>query len=82
MEPVTEVNFASSSHRPVGWQAQMRVDYVVHKIMQTHRGQAEEVVAQAIQELLRSIGVVPNGRQVQQYAAAIAQLPALPPRND
>ena len=82
MEPVTAVNFTSSSHRPVGWQAQMRVDYVVNKVMQTHRGQSEEVVAQTIEELLRSIGVVPNGRQVQQYAAAIAQLPQLPPKSD
>lgn len=61
---------------------QLRVDYVVNKIMQTHRGQSEANVAQAIQDQLRSVGVVPNGRQIAQYAAAISQLPELPPKKD
>jgi hypothetical protein len=59
---------------------QVRVEFVVNRIMQTHRGQSEEMIAQAIQESLRSVGVVPNGRQIQQYAAAISQLPELPPK--
>jgi hypothetical protein len=49
--------------------------------MQTHRGQSEDAVAQAINDQLRSVGVVPNGRQIAQYAAAISQLPLLPPNN-
>jgi hypothetical protein len=82
MEPLAPVNFDSTARRPVGWQAQLRVDFVVNKIMQTHRGHSEEEVVQAIQDSLRSVGVVPNGRQIQQYAAVIAQLPPLPPRTD
>jgi hypothetical protein len=82
MEPVASVNFASPARRPVGWQTQVRVEFVVNRITQTHRGQSAETIARAIQESLRSVGVVPNGRQIQQYAAAISQLPELPPRKD
>lgn len=67
--------------RPVGWQVQLRVDYVVNKVMQTHRGQSEDVVKQAIQDQLRVYGVVPNNRQVAQYATAISTLPQIPPGN-
>ncbi|BFU43634.1 hypothetical protein [Krasilnikovia sp. MM14-A1004] len=82
MEPVAPVTLASAGgSRPAGWQVQLRVDYVVNKIMQTHRGQSEDAVAQAIQDQLRTVGVVPNGRQVAQYAAVISQLPLLPPAN-
>jgi hypothetical protein len=80
MEPLAAVSFDSNARRPVGWQTQQRVDFVVNRIMQTHRGQSEDQVAQAIKESLRTLGVVPNGREVQQYAAAIAQLPLLPPK--
>ena len=80
MEPVSSVSFATTGgSRTIGWQMQLRVDYVVNKVMQTHRGQAEDVVKQAIQDQLRSFGVVPNGRQVSQYATAISQLPPVPP---
>jgi hypothetical protein len=81
MEPLVPVSFSSAGRHPVGWQMQIRVDYVVNKVMQTHRGQSEEVVAQAINDQLRTFGVVPNGRQIAQYAAVIAQLPPLPPRD-
>jgi len=82
MEPLASVSLASgASQRPAGWQMQLRVDYVVNKVMQTHRGQSEDAVAQAINDQLRSVGVVPNGRQIAQYAAAISQLPLLPPNN-
>jgi hypothetical protein len=82
MEPVASVSLASSAgNRPAGWQMQLRVDYVVNKVMQTHRGQSEDAVAQAMQDLLRSVGVVPNGRQIAHYAEAISQLPLLPPNN-
>jgi hypothetical protein len=47
--------------------------------MQTHRGQSADAVAQAIQDQLRSVGVVPNSRQIAQYAAAISRLQPLPP---
>ena len=79
MEPLASVSLATSRQRSVGWQMQLRVDYVVNKVMQTHRGQSEDVVKQAIQDQLRTFGVVPNGRQVSQYAAAISHLPLLPP---
>lgn len=82
MEPLAPVNLASSARKPVGWQMQVRVEFVVNRIMQTHRGQSEDSIAQAIQESLRSVGVVPNGRQIAQYAAAISQLPELPPKKD
>lgn len=82
MEPLASVSFATSGgSRPAGWQAQVRIDYVVNKIMQTHRGQPEQSIAQAIHDQLRAVGVVPNGRQVAQYASAISALPELPPNN-
>ena len=82
MEPLASVSLAgTTAQRPAGWQMQLRVDYAVNKIMQTHRGQSEDAVAQAIQDQLRSVGVVPNGRQIAQYAAVISQLPQLPPNN-
>ncbi|HEY0530310.1 MAG TPA: hypothetical protein VGD29_01780 [Actinoplanes sp.] len=58
----------------------MRVDYVVNKVSQTHRGQSEDAVAQAIQDQLRAVGVVANGRMVAQYASAISSLPQIPPK--
>ena len=80
MEPLASVSLAGAGgSRTAGWQQQLRVDFVVNKIMQTHRGQSESVVARAIQDQLRSVGVVPNGRQIAQYAAVISQLPVLPP---
>jgi hypothetical protein len=83
MEPLAPVSFATTGgSRAAGWQMQLRVDYVVNKVMQTHRGQSEDVVARAINEQLRSFGVVPNGRQIAQYATVISQLPLLPPRTD
>ena len=82
MDPLASVSFAGgASQRPAGWQMQLRVDYVVNKVMQTHRGQSEDAVAQAIKDQLRSVGVVPNGRQIAQYAAVISHLPLLPPNN-
>ncbi|MEU8233885.1 hypothetical protein AB0C29_14040 [Actinoplanes sp. NPDC048791] len=82
MEPLASVSFAGGAgQRPVGWQMQLRVDYAVNKVMQTHRGKSEDEVAQAIQDQLRSVGVVPNSRQIAQYALAISSLPLLPPNN-
>ena len=82
MEPIASVSFAHpGGSRPAGWQAQVRVDYIVNKVSQTHRGMAEDEVAQAIQDQLRAVGVVPNGRMVAQYAIVISALPQLPPRN-
>jgi hypothetical protein len=82
MEPIASVSFATSGgSRTAGWQAQVRVDYIVNKVSQTHRGMAEDQVAQAIQDQLRAVGVVPNGRMVAQYATVIAALPELPPRH-
>ena len=82
MEPLAGVSFATAGRsRPAGWQAQVRVDYVVNKVAQTHRGQSEDLVAQAIHDQLRAVGVVPNGRQIKQYATAISALSALPSNN-
>ena len=69
----------SGGGRAIGWQQQIRVDYVVNRVMQTHRGLPEDTIAQAIHDQLRSVGVVPNGRQISQYATAISALPQLPP---
>ena len=83
MEPIASVTSATTNHgRAPGWQAQVRVDYIVNKVSQTHRGMAEDEVAQAIQDQLRAVGVVPNGRMVAQYAIVISALPELPPRKD
>jgi hypothetical protein len=80
MEPLTSVSLApGATQRPVGWQMQLRVDYAVNKVMQTHRGKSEDEVAQAIQDQLRTVGVVPNSRQIAQYALVISSLPLLPP---
>jgi hypothetical protein len=81
MEPLASVSLASTGgSRTAGWQVQIRVDYVVNQVMQTHRGQSEDAVKQAIQDSLRTVGVVPNSRQIAQYAAVISQLPPVPPR--
>jgi hypothetical protein len=83
MEPLSPVSFTTAGgSRAAGWQQQVRVDYVVNKVSQTHRGQSEDAVAQAIQDQLRAVGVVPNGRMVAQYASAISALPQLPPRKN
>jgi len=83
MEPLAPVSLASTGgNRATGWQVQLRIDFVVNKVMQTHRGQSPDTIARAIQDQLRSVGVVPNGRQIAQYAAAIAQLPQLPPAKE
>lgn len=81
MEPLASVT-AMTDRRPAGWQMQIRVDYVVNRVMMTHRGQSEDQIAQALHDQLRRIGMVPSGRQVQQYASAIAHMPPLPPRTD
>jgi hypothetical protein len=82
MEPLSSVSFATSGgSRTAGWQQQVRVDYVVNKVSQTHRGQSADAVAQAIQDQLRAVGVVPNGRLIAQYASAISALPEIPPKN-
>jgi len=83
MEPLSAVSFATAGgSRAAGWQQQVRVDFVVNKVSQTHRGQSEDAVAQAIQDQLRAVGVVPNGRLIAQYATAISALPELPPRRN
>jgi hypothetical protein len=83
MEPLSSVSFATSGgSRTAGWQQQVRVDYVVNKVSQTHRGQSADAVAQAIQDQLRAVGVVPNGRLIAQYASAIAALPEIPPKSN
>jgi anaerobic glycerol-3-phosphate dehydrogenase len=80
MEPLASVSLATSGgSRPAGWQAQVRIDYVINKVAQTHRGQSASDIAQAIHDQLRAVGVVPNGRQIAQYASAISALPQLPP---
>jgi hypothetical protein len=82
MEPLAAVSFSvSGGSRVAGWQQQVRIDYVVNKIAQTHRGQSEDSVAQALHDQLRALGVVPNGRQIARYATAISALPELPPDN-
>ena len=82
MEPLASVTFATTGgSRTAGWQMQLRVDYVVNRVMQTHRGQSEDAVRQAINDQLRSVGVVPNDRQITHYATVISQLPLLPPRD-
>ncbi|MEU4558035.1 hypothetical protein AB0F72_06580 [Actinoplanes sp. NPDC023936] len=80
MEALTALSgLASGGRRSPGWQVQLRVDYVVNQVMKTHRGQSEDVIKQAIQDQLRVYGVVPNKRQINQYAQAISALPQLPP---
>jgi hypothetical protein len=82
MEPLASVSLASAGgSRTAGWQQQLRVDFVVNRVMQTHRGQSPAQVAQAIQDQLRAVGVMPNNRQIAQYATVISQLPLLPPKN-
>ena len=79
MNPLASISglAAEAGRRPIGWQVQLRVDYVVNQVMQTHRGQSEDAVKQAIQDQLRVYGVVPNKRQVAQYASAISALPPI-----
>ncbi len=80
MQPLASISsLGAGGRRGAGWQVQLRVDYVVNRVMQTHRGQNEDAVKQAIQDQLRVYGVVPNKRQVEQYASAISSLPRFPP---
>ncbi|MFC3990257.1 hypothetical protein [Actinoplanes siamensis] len=83
MKPLASISSLASSggQRTAGWQAQLRVDYVVNKVTQTHRGQTEDQVKQALQDQLRVFGVVPNAKQMAIYAQAISALPELPPNN-
>ena len=82
MEPVAPVNFASrADHRPADWQQQARVDFVVNRVMQSHRGHDADQVAQALEDQLRGLGVAPNDRMIHQYATAIARLPQLSPES-
>ena len=78
MEPLAPSSFSAGGYNhAVGRQQQVRVDYVVNRITQTHRGQGADVVAQAIHDELRALGVVPNHRLIAQYAKAIAALPPM-----
>ncbi|WIM94870.1 hypothetical protein ACTOB_006928 [Actinoplanes oblitus] len=81
MQPLTSISGLGSAggQRGAGWQVQLRVDYVVNRVAQTHRGQSEDQVKQAIQDQLRVYGVVPSAKQVTIYAKAISALPQLPP---
>ena len=75
---ISSVMSVSAGGRSPGWQVQLRVDYVVNQVMKTHRGQTEDAIKEAIKDQLRIYGVVPNKRQVDQYAKAISALPAVP----
>ncbi|WP_436527609.1 hypothetical protein [Actinoplanes sp. HUAS TT8] len=81
MEPLASISSLASAggQRSAGWQAQLRVDYVVNRVAQTHRGQAEDQVKQALADQLRVYGVVPNVKQMAIYAQAISALPEIPP---
>jgi hypothetical protein len=68
-------SLSAGGRRDPGWQVQLRVDYVVNQVMQTHRGKPEDDIKQAIQDQLRVYGVVPNKRQISQYAQTISALP-------
>ncbi|MBG0569081.1 hypothetical protein [Actinoplanes aureus] len=74
LAPISSVT-GSGGRRGAAWQIQLRVDFVVNKVMQTHRGQSQDLVKEVIQNQLRIYGVVPNVRQVAQYASAISSLP-------
>ncbi|GAA2866047.1 hypothetical protein Acy02nite_38940 [Actinoplanes cyaneus] len=80
MQPLASISsLASGGQRSAGWQAQLRVDFVVNKVTQTHRGQTEEQIKQALTDQLRVFGVVPNQKQMAIYAQAISALPQFPP---
>ncbi len=81
MQPLASISSLASAGGPrsAGWQAQLRVDYVVNKVAQTHRGQNEDQVKQALNDQLRVFGVVPNAKQMAIYAKAISALPEIPP---
>ncbi|GAB7042703.1 MULTISPECIES: hypothetical protein [Catenuloplanes] len=64
--------------RPVGWQVQMRIDWVVTQVMATHRGLPEDQVRIELAQRLRGMGATAGQRQVDNYARAISALPSLP----
>ena len=64
--------------RPVGWQVQMRIDWVVTQVMATHRGLPEDAVRQELSQRLRGVGANAGNRQVENYAKAISALPSIP----
>ena len=69
---------AAPDIRPVGWQVQMRIDWVVTQVMATHRGLPEEQVRVELAQRLRGMGAAAGQRQVDNYARAISALPQLP----
>jgi hypothetical protein len=78
-EPVAAVSLGSGPSWTLDRHIAMRIDFVVTQVAQTHRGHDEADVARVLADRLRSLGVPSVYRQVQQYAQAIARLPASPP---
>jgi hypothetical protein len=72
MQPVS---LDAVSGRSPGWQAAQRVQFVVAQVALTCAGLPQSEVADVLARRLRGMGVMPNPREVQRYAEAIAALP-------
>jgi hypothetical protein len=63
-----------TSAQRLGWQVAQRVQYIVNAVARTKAGQPADEVAQELQSRLRRMGVVPNARELNQYAEKISAL--------
>ena len=65
---------SDSSATRLGLQVAQRVQYIVNQVAREKAGRPADEVALEIQGRLRRMGVVPNTREVNQYADKIAGL--------
>ena len=67
---------SDSSATRLSVQIAQRVQYIVHQVAREKAGEPADEVALEIQGRLRRMGVVPNTREVNQYADKISGLQA------
>ncbi|TQS41801.1 hypothetical protein [Cryptosporangium phraense] len=68
-------NASDSSATRLGWQIAQRVEFVVSQVARQKAGAPADEIAQELHGRLRRMGVVPNVRELNEYADRIANLP-------
>ncbi len=80
MKAVSSVSLDSLTTRPLGWQVTQRIEFVVQQVIHSHRGRANEEIADELVRRLRGLGVVPVPKAVERIAENIAALPPVTAR--
>ncbi|MFI5955783.1 hypothetical protein [Cryptosporangium sp. NPDC051539] len=70
------LNASDSTATRVGWQIAQRVEYIVNQVARQKAGAPADEIAQELHGRLRRMGVVPNVRELNEYADRISNLPA------